>query len=133
MKRLTALLIILVFFTACTGLQLTETQEYTVKKVARLAGIYLGLERPDDVSKALAYCDYLTGLESGKLKEAALKVAMDYIKKEYGQSLKAALLISEVTDLITYAVPDDMGLTIDIAKLDMAVKAFKEGLALTVE
>jgi len=133
MKRLTVLLVILVFFAGCTGLQLTETQEYTVKKVARLAGIYLGLERPDDVDKALAYCDYLTGLESGKLKEAALKVALDYIKKEYGQSLKAALLIGEVSDLITYAVPNDMGLTIDVEKLDMAVKSFKEGLALTVQ
>lgn len=135
MRRLSLIFLAAVMLVAfgCVGLETTETQDYMIKKTARLAAIYLALERPDDVQEALSYCGYLSSLEDGKLKEAALKTAIEYIKKEYGSSVKAVILISEVTDLIQYAVPDDAGLTINPKMLNMAVEAFKSGLEIAAK
>ncbi len=134
MKRFVLLIIAVMFlFTGCAGLQLTDAQSFALKKAARLAGIYLALEQPGDVDKALSYCEYIDSLENGKLKETALKAAFKYIKDQYGAGLKATIFISEVADIITYAIPDDTGLEFDTKLLDMAVKSFKEGLALAVK
>ncbi len=131
MKVFLSLILLIFIVTGCAGLQTTDTQDYTIKKVARLAGIFMALEKPDDVQKVLSYCEYIDSLKTGKLKETALKVALEYIQKNYGSGIKAALLISEVTDLISYAVPAETGLEFDPKLLNMAIVSFQEGLALS--
>lgn len=129
MKRLLIVLFALFFIGGCFE-NLTDSQGYAFKKIARSAGIFIALEKPGDVQEALAYCEYMSDLKTGKLKEAALKTAMKYIKKKYGKSFKAVLLMGEVADLIKYAVPDETGLEFDMRLLDMAVKSFAEGLTI---
>lgn len=129
MKRLIVVLFTLFFVGGCFE-NLTEGQNYAFKKIARSAGIFIALEKPGDVEEALAYCEYMSDLKTGKLKEAALNTAIKYIKKKYGSSFKAVLLMGEVADLIKYAIPDETGLEFDTKLLDMAVKSFKSGLTI---
>ncbi len=131
MKVFLSLILLIFMVTGCAGLQTTDTQDYKIKKVARLAGIFMALEKPDDVQKVLSYCEYIDSLKTGKLKETALKVALEYIQKNYGSGIKAALLISEVTDLIAYAMPAETGLKFDPKLLNMAIVSFQEGLELS--
>ena len=134
MKRLLLLLLataLIFVITGCPLTQLTDTQSYAFKKIARSAGIFIALEKPDDVQEALAYCEHISSLKTGALKEAALKTAMKYIKNKYGSSFKAVILMGEAVDLIKYVWPDETGLDFDTKLLDIAVDSFKEGLEIT--
>jgi len=134
MKKLCIVLMFAFLFISCAGLQLTENQDYAVKKLARIAGITLALEKPGEVDKALSYIDYMEGIEDAKLKEAALAVAIEYVYKTYGKTNKTVILVAEVVDLLKIIVPEDTG-NVEIPEsnlklLNSALASFKEGIML---
>jgi len=134
MKKLLFVLLAVTLLFGCAGLQLTENQDFAVKKIARIAGITLALEKPGEIEKALTYVEYLEGIENTKIKEAALAVAVEYIYKEYGKTNKTVILVAEVIDLLQIIVPEGSG-DIQIPEsnlklLNAALASFKEGLLL---
>jgi len=124
----------ILFSTGCAGWQLTDNQEFAVTKLSRIAGITLGLEKPEEIDQALSYIDYLSGIEDANLKEAALNAAVAYIYKKYGKTNKTVIIIAEVVDLLNVVVPDNaagkIGNTIDMKLLNLALDGFKQGLIL---
>jgi len=133
MKRALFISIALCFlFVGCLGLEVTENQEYTIKKLARIAGITLGLECPDDVQEALSYLTYLETIEDGKLKDAAIDVAVKYAYDKYGKTSKTVIFVAELVDLLRIVIPDETGTHFDTKLLDIAVSSFKEGINLTI-
>jgi len=131
-QRLFLLLLAVCFlFTGCLGLETTDSQEFAIKKLARITGITYGLEQPEDVERALSYLAYLDTLEDGKLKDAAIDVAVKWAYNEYGKTSKTVILVAEVVDLLKIVIPDETGATIDTKLLDLAVSGMKEGLLLT--
>jgi len=132
MKRLFILPILLCFvLSGCLGLETTDSQEYAVKKLARITGITIGLEHPEDVDKAYSYLTYLDNLEDGTLKDAAIDVAVKYAYEKYGKTSKTVILVAEVVDLLKIAIPDEAGGNLDSKLLNLAVDGMKEGLELT--
>ena len=132
MKRLFLIPILLIFMlTGCLGLQTTESQDFTIHKLSRMAGIVYGLECPQDVEKALSYLAYLDTLKDGKLKDVAIDVAVKWAYNEYGKTSKTVILVAEVVDLLKIVIPDETGATIDTRLLDLAVSGMREGLLLT--
>ncbi|MEA2065885.1 MAG: hypothetical protein U9O65_02100 [Thermotogota bacterium] len=131
MKKLFVVISIFLFV-GCVGLQTTETQEYTIKKLARIAGITLALECPDDVQEALSYLTYLETIEDGKLKDVAINVAIKYAYEKYGKTSKTVILVAELVDLLKIVIPDETGTHFDTKLLDIAVSSFKEGINLTI-
>ena len=59
MKKLLFVLLAVTLLFGCAGLQFTENQDFAVKKIARIAGITLALEKPGEIEKALTYVEYL--------------------------------------------------------------------------
>ena len=126
-------MVLLVGFTGCAGFQLTDNQEFAVKKLARIAGITLALEQPGEIDKALSYIEYMEGIEDGNLKDAALAAAIEYVYKTYGETNKTVILVAEVVDLLKIIVPADVvpgSPSIDMKLLNIALAGFKEGLIL---
>ena len=122
-----------IVFTGCAGFQLTDNQEFAVTKLSRIAGITLGLEKPEEIDQALSYVQYLSGLEDASLKEAALNAAVEYIYKEYGKTNKTVIIVAEVVDLVKVVVPDNAAGDIDkidMKLLNIALDGFKQGLEL---
>ena len=124
----------ILFFTSCAGLQFTGNQEFAVTKLSRIAGITLGLEKPEEIDQALSYIDYLSGIEDANLKEAALNAAVAYIYRKYGKTNKTVIIVAEVVDLVNVVVPNnaagDIGNTIDMKLLNLALDGFRQGLIL---
>ncbi len=122
-----------ILFTGCLGLQLTDNQEFAVTKMARIAGITMGLEEPGEIDKALSYIAYVSGLEDANIKEAAIDAAVAYIYTRYGKTNKTVIIVAEVIDLVRVIVPGDVagGLDkIDMKLLNLALDGFKDGLEL---
>lgn len=132
MKRVFLILLAVSFlFTGCLGLETTESQDFAIKKLSRIAGITYGLEHPEDVDKALSYLSYLDTLENGKLKDAAIDAAIKWAYKKYGKTSKTVIIVAEVVDLARFVIPDATGASYDTRLLDIAVAGVKEGLILT--
>jgi len=135
MKRLTVLLVILVFFVGCPGLQLTETQTFITKKLSRSAGISFAIEQPEDIEKALQYIEQIENIKDDSVRQAAIAFGIKYIYKKYGKTTKTAMLIAELLDTINFVIPEKQGdivqtINIDTRIINLIVKSFKEGLIL---
>ncbi len=124
---------ICLFTLSCAGLQLTDNQEFAVTKLSRIAGITLGLEKPEDIDQAMVYIDYIKNIEDADLKELALTAGVEYVYKRYGKTSKVVIIVAEVVDILTVLVPEaaagDIG-KIDIKLLNLALDGFKQGLEL---
>lgn len=131
MKKLCIVLMFAFLTVSCLGLETTDSQDYAIKKIARIAGITLGMEHPEDIDKALSYLAYLENIEDGTLKDAAIDVAVKYAYEKYGKTSKTVILVAEAVDLMKIIVPDETGATIDTKLLDLAVSGMREGLILT--
>jgi len=135
MKRLLFVLIAVCFlFSGCLGLETTESQDFMVKKLSRIAGITFAMESPEEIEKALLYINYIKSLEDGNVKEAAVAIAVKYIYDKYGKTSKTIILVAEVLDLLKQVVPDTIvpGPVIpwDMKLLNIAVGGFEEGVNL---
>ena len=130
MKRFLLLPIILIFLVSCAGLQLTDNQTLTVKKLSRIAGITFAMEKSEEIDQALSYLDYISGLEDSNLKKAAIDIAVKYAYEKYGKTSKTVILVAEVVDLINVIVPETGQPDIDLKLLDIAVAGFREGIIL---
>ena len=131
---LACILTIMFMISGCLGLQTTESQDFAIKKLARIAGITLALEQPGEVDKVLSYVEYLESMEDGNLKDAALAAAIEYVYKTYGKTNKTVILVAEVVDLLKMALPTNAvpGLSpeVDMRLLNVALAGFKEGILL---
>ena len=131
---LACILAVTFLLTGCLGLETTESQDYAIKKLSRIAGITLALEKPEEIDKALSYIEYMKGIEDGNLKDAALAVAIEYVYKTYGKTNKTVILMAEVVDLVRMVMPTDVvpGTTpeFDMRLLNIALAGFEEGLIL---
>ncbi len=131
-----------IVFTGCAGFQLTDTQEIIVTKLARIAGITLGLDQPGEIDKALSYINYVQNLDNGSLRQSAISTGIKYIYETYGKTSKTVILVAEVVDLLNTALPENIvpGLSPDqdetvlnefnMKLLNLALDAFKQGLIL---
>jgi len=135
MKRLFILPLLIVFlFVGCAGFQLTDNQEFAIGKLARIAGITLALEKPEEIDKALSYIKYMEGLEDGNIKDAAMAAAIEYVYTKFGKTNKTVILVAEVVDLLKIAIPEGAieGISpeFDMKLLNMALAGFKQGIEL---
>ncbi len=124
-----------IVFTGCAGFQLTDTQEFAVTKLARIAGITLAFEKPEEIERVLSYIEYIQNLDNGSLRQSAIDIGIKYIYEIYGKTSKTVILVAEVVDLINKVVPPDVNIGTgepiwDDRMVNMAIDGFKKGVIL---
>lgn len=107
---LTCVLALAFLMSGCAGLQLTDNQDFAVKKLARIAGITLAHEKPGEIEKALSYIEYIKSLDNANLRQTAINIGVKYVYEKYGKTTKTVILLAEVVDLVTTLIPPDINI-----------------------